>query len=137
MSFKKTLSLYTSVPGSAGTLASFYPTNGMQESLCDDGSYISVSCYHTKLYTTTESITVHLEKGLQVGQLKKITFCYKGDNKTATINLTSNWLGTVSHVMFYNEGDQLSLIWTGGVWSVLESLNIVNLQSQTPVIYNY
>ena len=133
----KTVSTYSSLPGSAGTLAPFYPTNGMQESLCDDEAYISVSCYHSKLYTTTDSVTMHLNRGSQNGQLKKITFLYKGDNKEATITVTSNWLGSNSRVVFYNEGDQAVFLWTGGVWVVLETMNVVNLQSQTPSVVGF
>ena len=122
----------TRLQGSRRTLAPFYITSGHQESI-STGKSISLECFHTKVYTDKEPIQLDLPRGFQCGLLKKITFVYKGDD---VANVTVKCLGLKGGdtIDFTNVGDYILLLYTGGYWIILESLNSADPSSQSPTI---
>jgi hypothetical protein len=126
-------SQFSRVAGRFNSLAPFVIMSGSQESNPGTGD-ITTSCYHTKLYTTRDASTVNLGSAQQDGQLKKLTFVHKGKDE-AVITVNCPLLTDVySEIQFSNVGDTCLLLWTGGTWCVLETLNIVNPSLQTPVV---
>ena len=125
--------IYSRVSGLYGTLGAFYPTTGVQESLSENNASISVNCYNTKVYTTNEDIELKLPAGIQTGQMKQIVFSYK---KTEPYNVlvTSDYFLGNCVINFKNQGDFVKLIYTGGVWTVLETGNFISPDLNTPWI---
>jgi|SRR6478609_4263092 len=132
MTTKSPLSQFTRISGRYNTLGPFIPMSEKnQESVTGNGR-IAVDCFHSKLYTRNKPITLQLGNGIQDGQLKKLTFVYKGsENATVTVECPA-LSSTNSQLVFSEVGDQAQLLWTGGNWSVLETLNITNPTLQSP-----
>lgn len=126
-------SLYTRVAGRYNTIAPFIVMTGYQESLTGNGD-ISLECYHTKLYTTDSPITLYLGNGVQDGQLKTLTMVFKGNEEAnATVECPS-LSGTSTQLVFSNIGDKIELLWNGGSWLVLSTMNTTDPTLQTPVV---
>ena len=132
MTVKSPLSQFTRIAGRYNTLGPFVPTGeNNQESISGDVS-ISVSCYHSKLFTRNKPVTLRLENGIQDGQLKKLSFVFKGaEDATVTVECPA-LSSTNSEIIFSEVGDQALLVWTGGSWSVLETFNCTNPTLQSP-----
>ena len=114
-------------------VATYVTGTGLQEVLTGD-QLISSSCHHTKVYSTERTCNMTLGRGVQKGQLKKITFIHKGlDGAVVNINCTNMKHGNTRIVMS-KKGDQIELVWLGGVWAVLSTLNYENMTSNTPVV---
>ena len=119
-------SQFSRITGRYNTLGVFVPMSGMQQRVSGDGQNIDVNTYHTKVYTTQDPISLTMSNGLQDGQLKKITFVFKGsENATATVECPA-LMDDFSQIVFTDVGDQVLLVWTGGNWAVLETLNITD-----------
>lgn len=121
------------VVGKSGSLAPFIIPSGNQESLSGSG-ILALDCLHTKLYTVDSDGDFSLSRGLQTGQLKRITFVYKGlDGSKAVCNIP-DFGGTDTEIVFHNEGDTAELMWDGGLWKVLYTLNVTDPRQQTPIV---
>lgn len=125
--------IYSRVAGRYGTLGGFYPTSGMQESLSENNAVISMTCYNTKLYTTSKDIHLKLPSGIQTGQLKKIVFVFK--TNPYNVSVSSDYF--IGDIQFKNQGDYIILMWTGGVWNVIETGNTMHPDLPTPWIQQY
>lgn len=120
--------IYNRVPGRYSTLGAFFGTSGTQESL-SSGS-VSTECYHTRLFSTDAPASVTLYNGLQDGQLKKLTMAFKG-HESADVEMHCPALsGAEERITFKEPGDFALLMWTGGVWVVLETGNTVDPSAQ-------
>ena len=127
-------SLYTRVEGRSNTIGIFYPMLGAQQSIGADGGIIDLNTYHTKIYTTDKPITLKMANGLQHGQIKKITLVLKGtESSIATVNCPG-MTDYLSKIVFYEKGDQCTLLWTGGTWVSIETLNTEDVSLQSPVV---
>ena len=132
MTAKSPLSQFTRVAGRYGTLGTFVPAiENNQESVTGDSSRIAVDCYHSKLYTVDKPVTLQLGNGIQDGQLKRLTFIYMKGDATVTVECPA-LASTNSEIIFSAVGDQALLLWTGGSWCVLETLNITDPSLQSP-----
>lgn len=132
MSAKSPLSQFTRVAGRYNTLATFVPMSNKNQESITGNARVDINCYNSKIYTRNAPIILRLGNGVQDGQLKKLTFVYKGSEKaTATLECPA-LSGTYSEIVFSEVGDQILLLWTGGNWSVLETLNITNPSLQSP-----
>jgi hypothetical protein len=107
--------------------------SGNQESI-SGGGRVSLDCYHSKLYTTDSAVVLHLDNGLQDGQLKKFTFVFKGTSEGNVTVQCPSLMGINSEIVFSNVGDNCVLLWTGGTWCVLETGNTVDPTQQSPVV---
>lgn len=133
MTSKSPLSQFTRITGRYSTLGTFIPAppESNQESITG-AQRVDVNLYHTKLYTRNKPVTVQLGNGIQDGQLKKLTFVFKG-SESGNITVECPALAsTNTEIIFSNVGDQCTLMWTGGYWSVLETLNVTNPSLQSP-----
>lgn len=118
---------------SYGTMGTYVHTLGLQETLTGKQS-IGVTSYHTKVYTTETPCEMSLGRGLQKGQLKKISFVHKGlDGADVTITCSDLKHGN-TRIVLSKKGDQIELVWAGGVWAVLSTLNYDDFMSPTPVV---
>lgn len=119
--------------GNYQTLSTFVSGLGLQETLTGNQE-ISVLCYHTKVYSTDNECNMELKAGVQRGQMKKISFVHKGQDG-ASVNINCNCLkyGNTRIVMS-KKGDQVELMWLGGIWAVMSTLNYENFMSPTPVV---
>lgn len=133
MSYSAPFTLFTRVAGKYGTLAPFFNTRGYQQSITGGGD-ISLDCYHTKIYTTSDPVTFRLASGLQDGFLKKITFCFKGSDQATAVVECPGLTEYYSRIVFTEPGDQLLLIWDGGAWRILETLNITDPSLNSPTV---
>lgn len=124
---------FNRVGGRYNSLAPFFIASGDQESI-STGNYISLNCFNSKLYTTDASVSLSLSNGVQDGQLKKFTLVFKGNDETCVTIHCPSLQGVSSQVTFSNVGDQLLMMWNGGAWCVLETLNIMDPSFQTPVV---
>lgn len=124
---------YTRLPGRYNTLAPFYMMSGNQESLGGSGD-ISVKCYNSKLFSTSESVLVNLPKGLQDGQLKKLQLVHKGSEDANVTVFCPSLVGDYDTIVFTNVGDSALLGWTGGAWCVLETVNSTDVTLGTPEV---
>lgn len=116
-------SQFSRITGRYNTLGLFVPMSGVQQRVTGDGEAIDMTTFHSKIYTTQDPITLTLSNGLQDGQLKKITFVFKGsENATVTVECPA-LMDEYSEIVFTDVGDQITLIWTGGNWAVLETTN--------------
>lgn len=131
--YNSPFSQFSRIAGRYNSLAPFFIMSGNQQ-IVTGSNDVDVSCFHTKMYTTDEPITLKLNNGYQDGQLKKMTFVFKG-SETANVVLECPALtDTYSQVTFNEVGDQLLLMWTGGSWCVLETLNITDPSLNSPVV---
>lgn len=131
---RKLASNFYRVQGRYQSLAQFIIPSGNQESLTGDGETISNECYHTKIYSVDGSIQLNLRNGLQDGQMKLITLVHKGsENQSVTVSIPS-LQGACSTIIFSNIGDQAQLMWTGGSWVTLVTLNPSNPELMTPLV---
>ncbi len=116
-------STYSSIVGNYGTYGVFVKPTGNQEVLLKGN--ISTEIFHTKLMIGEENIDTYLPSGIQLGQLKKLTFCFKNSDDDEMVVRCPLLSGAYSRIRFQNEGDYCLLIWTN-VWSILESGNTVD-----------
>lgn len=128
------ISQFSRITGRYNTLAPFFYMSGMQESLTGNNVTIANDCYNTKVYTTDSSITLRLLDGRQDGQLKKISFIFQGNIDSIVTVECPTLIDIFSHIVFTNVGDQILLMWTGGQWCVLETINIMDPTLLTPII---
>lgn len=124
---------FARVSGRFNSLAPFYIMSGKQESITGHGD-ISVTSFNTKLYTTDSTVVLRLNNGSQDGQLKKMTFSFKGVENSTVVVECAALMEDYSQIVFSEVGDQILLMWNGKEWVVLETLNIVDPRSQTPVV---
>ena len=124
---------YSRVSGRYNSLGTFVMMSGGQESVTGDG-IISVTCYNTKIYTVDANIILQLNNGLQDGQLKKITYIFSGDTTRNVVINCPALMSIDSQFILTNVGDQLLLMWNGGSWIILETLNIVDPTLLTPFV---
>ena len=108
----------------------YLPGVGLQESLTGNQA-ISSSCYHTRVYSTDEPCQMTLGRGLQKGQMKKISFVHKGSDE-ANVNINCPNLKNATRIVMSKKGDQIELVWLGGVWAVLCTLNYENFMALSP-----
>lgn len=132
MAAKSPLSQFTRIIGRYNTLGPFLPmSENNQESITGDAR-VSVNCYHSKLFSRNEPVTLNLGNGIQDGQMKKLSFTYKGaEDATVTVECPA-LPSTNSQIIFSEVGDQALLFWTGGTWLILETLNCTNPTLQSP-----
>ncbi|KAJ3032934.1 hypothetical protein HDV00_006978 [Rhizophlyctis rosea] len=103
-------------------MAPFFPMSGNQENL--NAGDVSLDTFHTRLFTTDATATVRLAEGYQDGQLKKLTFVFKGNEAAEMVVLCPQMVGTKNHTITFKEpGDFVILMWSGGIWMVLETGN--------------
>jgi hypothetical protein len=124
---------YRRITGLYDTIAPFYNMSGNQESI-SNSDMISLECYHSKIYTTTSPVELSIGPGHQSGQLKKMTFVHKGSEQG---NVTINCLslpGILSKIELVNVGDSVLLLYTGGIWIVLETLNYNDVTLRSPIV---
>lgn len=127
------LTQFSRVTGRYGTLTPFVTTSDSnQETVGLNDSRLSLTCFHTKLYTRDNATTVHLDNGLQDGQIKKMTLVFKGKEKANMTVECPSLPTTYSEIVFSEVGDQAVLMWTGDNWTVLETLNITDPVLQSP-----
>lgn len=133
MTAKSPLGQFTRITGKYTTMGTFVPTpDANQETITGDSSSIDLTIFNSKLYSRNKPVTLEMGNGIQDGQIKKMTFVYKG-SETATVTVQCTSLpGTNSEIVFSEVGDQITLIWTGGNWSVLETLNVTDPRLQSP-----
>ena len=132
MSQKSPLSQFTRVTGKYNTLGAFIPmAENNQESITGNGN-INVNCFHSKLYSRNQPVSITLDNGIQDGQLKKLTFIYKGAELAVVTIECPALSSTNSQIVFSEVGDTAQLMWTGGNWSVLETINVTNPSLQSP-----
>ncbi len=130
---------YVKVLGRHNTLAGFVPTLGKQESVTGgsethDVTQISTALFHSKLVTLDDIVRFILDKGVQCGQLKKLTLTHKGtENAIAHVQCPA-LTGGHSTIVFSEVGDQVLLLWDGKYWCILESLNLLDPASSTPEV---
>lgn len=121
------------IEGLYNTLAPFYVMSGNQESV-SDGDFISLDCYHSKVYSNDNTVNLKLKNGYQNGQLKKITLVHKGD---ADANVEIECLSLprgLSKITFENIGDMIVLMFNGGSWIVLETINYSDPSLSSPIV---
>ncbi len=124
---------YKRITGLYDTIVPFYQMNGNQESI-SNGDYISIECFHTKVYSSTEPVELNMSNPAQSGVLKKITFIHKGcENGNIKINCLS-LPKELSKIEMTNVGDSVLLLFTGGIWIVLETLNYNDVSLRSPII---
>jgi len=134
MSSRKNASNFFRVQGRYQSLAQFIIPTGNQESLTGDGESVSTECYHSKIYSVDSSIKLNLGNGLQDGQMKLITLVHKGsEDQTITLNVPS-LKGIFSSIIFSNMGDQAQVMWTGGSWVIVFTLNSSNPNLLSPLV---
>jgi hypothetical protein len=75
------------------------------------------------MYTTQDPIALNLGNGIQDGQLKKLTFVFKGTENANVVVECPSMADLYSEILFTEVGDFTLLFWTGGNWIVLESGN--------------
>jgi hypothetical protein len=127
------MNTYRRVAGMYDTLAPFYNMSGNQESI-SSGDYISLQCFHSKIYSTTSIVELNIGTGFQSGQMKKLTFVHKGSEEgNVLINCTS-LPGILSKIEMINVGDSITLLYTGGSWVVLETLNYNDVTLESPIV---
>lgn len=118
---------------SAETMSVYASGVGMQETLTGE-QVLSVTCYHSKVYTTDSPCVMKLGRGVQRGQLKKISFVHKGlDGADVTIHCSNLKHGS-TRIIMSKKGDQIELVWLGGTWAVLSTLNYENFMSPSPTV---
>lgn len=115
------------------TLAPFYNMSGNQESI-SSGDYISLKCFHSKIYSTTSLVELNIDSGFQAGQMKKLTFVHKGSEEGNVVITCTSLPGILSKIEMINVGDSATLLFTGGSWLVLETLNYNNVTLQSPIV---
>ena len=125
---------FSRVAGRYNSLAPFYIMSGKQQVLTGENNNIDMNVYHTKLYTTMTPITINMGNGNQDGQLKKITLAFKGNEDSNATVACPALAETDSHIVFSQIGDFALLMWTGGSWNVLETGNVLDPSSNTPVV---
>lgn len=119
--------------GSYDTITTFVPGSGLQETLTGQKT-LSATCYHSKVYTTGEPCEMQLPRGVQRGQVKRISFVHKGTD-AATITIKCNCLRYgYSSIILSRKADQIELVWLGGTWSVVSTLNYEDFMSPSPVV---
>lgn len=121
------------IEGMYNTLAPFYVMSGNQESI-SEGEFISLECFHTKIYTTDNPIELKMPNGHQSGLLKKITFVHKGNENANAIVYCVSLPGESSKIEFTNVGDSVTLMYTGGIWIILETINYPNPSLYSPIV---
>lgn len=131
---RKLASNFYRVQGRYQSLAQFVIPNGNQESLTGDGESISNECYHTKIYSVDGDLNLNLGNGLQDGQTKLITFVHKGSESQIITVTVPSLQGAFSSIVFSNISDQAQLMWTGGSWVILVTLNNCNPELMTPLV---
>lgn len=126
-------SQFTRVAGRYNSLAPFLIMSGKQQVFTGNND-IDLNCYHTRMYTTDNSITGRLSNGIQDGQLKKLTFAFKGSESANIVIECPALTDTYSQISFTQVGDFAFLMWTGGSWTVIETGNMTDPGSNTPVV---
>ena len=121
------------IEGLYNTLVPFHVMSGNQESI-SQGEYISLECFHTKLYSTDSQVEFNLSNGVQAGQLKKLTFVHKGSENANIVVFCMSLPGDSSKIEFTNVGDSATLMYTGGIWIILETLNYSNPSLFSPIV---
>lgn len=129
---KTTFKDYSRLPGRFNTLAPFYMMSGNQESIGGSGK-ISIKCFNSKLFATSETSNLILPRGLQDGQLKKLKLVHKGNEDADVIVSCPSLAGDSDSIAFINVGDSVLLGWTGKAWCVLET-SCTDPTLQTPVV---
>ncbi len=119
--------------GSHETINAFVAGLGLQETLTGEQT-ISGTCYHTKVYTTEHACEMKLGRGVQKGQIKKISFVHKGLDGADVVIQCSNLKYGNTRIVMSKKGDQIELVWLGGIWAVLSTLNYENFMSPTPSV---
>ena len=125
--------VWSKISGKYNSLGVFIIPSGNQESLSGTGN-LSLDCYHTKLYTIDTDGDFGLNPGLQTGQIKKITYIFKGTEGSKAVVNIPDLMGTQTHIEFTEVGDQIELMWDGVNWVVLSTLNITNPSNQSPLV---
>jgi hypothetical protein len=123
MSTYTAFSSFSRVTGRYNTLGMFVPMSGVQQRVTGNDQTIDVNCYHSKMYTTQDPVTLSLGNGIQDGQLKKMTFVFKGTENANIVVECPSLFETYSEIVFSEVGDFAVLLWTGGNWVVLETGN--------------
>ena len=123
------------IVGKSKSLFPFYPSNNVQESVSNLDT-ISTTCHHTRLYTDEHCVNHVMLSAGQAGQLKRLTYCKKGKDKDAIVivKLAALSGATNPSVIFYNIGDTLLVMWDGGSWKILETINTKDTSLQSPVV---
>ena len=94
-------SQFSRISGRYNTLVPFFNITNLQESLSGNG-IIAINCYNTKMYTTDSSITLRLLDGQQDGQLKKLSFVFKGNEDTFVTVECPTLIDIFSQILFSN-----------------------------------
>jgi len=123
MSTNTAFSQFSRVTGRYNTLGLFVPMSGVQQRVTGNDESINVNTYHSKMYTTQDPITLTLGNGIQDGQMKKLTFVFKGTENAKVVVECPSLMDTYSEIVFTEVGDFALLLWTGGNWVVLETGN--------------
>lgn len=138
MSINTPVNQFSRIAGRYNSLAPFYIMSGKQqvvtEGINNAINNIDMNCYHTKMYTTLNPITLFMGDGFQDGQLKKLSFSFKGNEDFIITVECPALTDTCSHIIFSQIGDYIILMWTGGSWIVLESGNALDPTSPTPMV---
>ncbi len=121
--------------GRANTVGAFVTNNGLQESVTGEGSILSNSSYHSKIYSLDDPITMKLSAGLpQDGTLKRITFVHKGTPRSNITIKCPTLNGSNTQIIFNDVGDCCELMWNGSSWTILSTLNFSNPASRYPMV---
>ncbi|RKO94850.1 hypothetical protein BDK51DRAFT_34356 [Blyttiomyces helicus] len=100
----------------------------MRESLFED------KLAKIKMYTTDVPINLQLNNGLQDGQLKKLTFVLKGTEESYITVECPGLPDSLTQILFTNIADYAILMWSGGSWIILETLNSRDTRLQSPLV---
>jgi hypothetical protein len=75
-----------------------------------------------------------LSHGLQDGQLKKLSLSFKGLDQSSVTVTCPTLMSYYTQIVFSEVGDQILLMWNGGSWVVLETLNVCDPTIQSPLV---
>ena len=125
-------SQFSRVAGRHNSLAPFYIMSNVQQVVTGDNN-IEIGCYKTRLYSTDETVTMHLGNGFQDGQMKRLKLQFKGNENANVIVECPSLPDMHSRIVFTQVGDYAVLQWTGGSWIVIDTDNEYDPNSQPTV----
>jgi hypothetical protein len=103
-------------------------SSGLQE-VISDYPFISLECFHTKIFTIDKTFETNLNNGKYLDQLKKIHFVHGH----FPVVVYGEFPKPYNKLEFKNIGDSVLLSWNGTFWIPLETINILLPSSNSPI----